>query len=182
MAAADALQELHENAEHAAHHPSMAPVSLTMAILAVALAVVSLLGMRSGEERLMLRTQANDQWAYYQAKDIRLHMDKAIADFESFAANTDTNKAAQARQANLAEADKYAKQTEEIQAEARRLDQEADKEAHRGDRFDLGEVFLDVGLVITSITLLSGKRAFWYLGMGLAVIGLVAACTAVLVR
>lgn len=180
--AADELQELHEHAEHAAHHPSMAPVSLTMAVLAVALAVVSLLGMRSHEERLMFRNEANDQWAYYQAKDIRLHMDKDIAEFESFAANTDANKAAQARQANLAEAEKYTKQTEEIQAEAKKLDQEADKEARKGDRFDLGEVFLDVGLVVTSITLLSGKRAFWYLGMGLAVIGLAAACTALLVR
>jgi hypothetical protein len=109
-------------------------------------------------------------------------MDKAIADFESFAANTDANKATRARQANLAEAEKYAKQTEEIQAEAKKLDQEADKEGHKGNRFDLGEVFLDVGLVVTSITLLSGKRAFWYAGMALGVIGIVMACTSVLVR
>lgn len=180
--AADELQELHENAEHAAHHPSMAPVSVTMAVLAVALAVVSLVGMRSHEERLMFRNEANDQWAYYQAKDIRMHMDKALADFESFAANTDAAKAEQARQANLAEADKYAKQTEEIQAEAKKLEREADKEARRGDRFDLGEVFLDVGLVVTSITLLSGRRGFWYAGMVLGVIGLVTACTSLLVR
>lgn len=180
--APDELQELHEHAEHAAHHPSMAPVSLTMAVLAVALAVVSLLGMRSHEQRLMLRNEANDQWVYYQAKDIRLHMDKAIADFESFAANTDASKASQARQANLAEAEKYARQTDEIQTEAKRLESDADKERRRGDRFDLGEVFLDVGLVVTSITLLSGKRAFWYAGMGLGVTGLVAACTSLLVR
>lgn len=178
----DELQELQENAEHAAHHPSMAPVSLTMAVLAVALAVVSLLGMRSHEERLMMRNEANDQWAYYQAKDIRMHMDKALADFESFATNTDPAKAQEARQANLAEAEKYAKQTEEIQAKAKGLDDEADKESHRGNRFDLGEVFLDVGLVVTSITLLSGRRAFWYLGIVLGVIGIVTACTSVLVR
>ena len=180
--AADELQELHEHAEHAAHHPSMAPVSLTMAILAVALAMVSLLGHRAHEERLMLRNQANDEWAYYQAKDIRLHMDKALADFESFATNTDPAKAEQARQANLAEAEKYARQTDEIQAEAKRLEGDADKERRRGDRFDLGEVFLDVGLVVTSITLLSGRRRFWYLGMAMGVIGLVTAATSVLVR
>lgn len=180
--AADEFQELHEHAEHAAHHPSMAPVSLTMAILAVALAVVSLLGMRAHEERLMLRNRANDEWAYYQAKDIRLHMDKSLAEFESFAANTDAAKAQQARQANLAEAEKYAKQTDESQAKAHELEAEANKERRRGDRFDLGEVFLDVGLVVTSITLLSGKRGFWYAGMTLGVIGLVAACTSLLVR
>jgi hypothetical protein len=180
--AADEFHELYEHAEHAAHNPSMAPVSLTMAFVAVALAVVSLLGMRSHEERLMFKSEANDQWAYYQAKDIRLHMDKAIADFESFAANTDAAKAAQARRSNLAEAEKYSKQTEEIQAKAKELDAEADKESHRSDRFDLGEVFLDIGLVITSITLLSGRRAFWYSGMVLAAVGVLAACTAMLVR
>lgn len=180
--AADEFQELHEHAEHAAHNPSMAPVSLTMAILAVLLAVVSLLGMRSHEERLMFKSEANDQWAFYQAKDIRLHMDKAIADFEAFVANTDAAKAAQARQANLAEVDKYTRQTQEIQTKANELDVEAEKERRRGDRFDLGEVFLDIGLVITSVTLLSGRRVFWHAGIVLAVIGIVAASTDVLVK
>ena len=35
----------------------------------------------------------------------------------------------------------------------------------RADRYDLAEVFLEIGLVITSITLLSGRRIFWYLGI-----------------
>ena len=36
----DELQELHEHAEHAKHDPSMTPISLTMAVLAVVLAGV----------------------------------------------------------------------------------------------------------------------------------------------
>ena len=35
---ADELQELQENAEHGAHEPSLAPVTLTMAIFAVLVA------------------------------------------------------------------------------------------------------------------------------------------------
>jgi len=31
-------------------------------------------------------------------------------------------------------------------------------------RFDLGEALLEIGLVITSVTLLTRKRAYWYLG------------------
>src|SRR3984957_8102282 len=70
---ADELQELQENAEHGAHAPGLAPVTVTMAIFAVLVASVSLLGHRADTEELLLQTKATDQWAYYQAKDIRRH-------------------------------------------------------------------------------------------------------------
>jgi Domain of unknown function (DUF4337) len=179
---ADELQELHEHAEHAAHNREMAPVSLTMAFLAVAVAVVSLLGHRAHTDEVMLQNQANDQWAYYQGKDTRLHMDEKLADLESFVAVSDPAKAAQARVALQAEAEEYNKKTKEIQAEARKLEQEMELEGRRTDRFDLSEVFLEIALVITSITLLSGKRMFWHLGMVLGVLGIVVAATSMLVR
>lgn len=179
---ADEFQELHEHAEHAAHNPSMAPVSLTMAVLAVLVALVSLLGHRSHEEELVLKSTANDTWAYYQAKDIRLHMDKAIADLESFVATTDQAKAAQAREANLAEVDKYRKQTEDLEHEAKNLEAETILASRRGDRFDLSEVCLEIALVVTSITLLSGRRVFWHVGLVLGLVGVIVAATSVLVR
>lgn len=178
----DELQELHEHAEHASHDPSMAPVSLTMAILAVVLAVVSLMGHRAHTDEVIAQTQANDQWAYYQAKDTRLHIDRKIADLESVLPATDADKVAQARAANLAEAAKYEKQTADIQAEARKLDKETDLQGRRSDRFDLGEVFLEIALVVTSITLLSGRRHFWYAGMATGVLGAAVAASAELIR
>src|SRR5690242_12441472 len=104
---ADELQELHEHAEHAAHNREMAPVSVSMAILAVLVAIVSLMGHRSHTEEVLLQNQANDQWAYYQGKDTRLHEDKKIAELESFVAVSDPAKAAQARTATEAEAQEY---------------------------------------------------------------------------
>ena len=176
------LDELKESAEHGAHNPSLAPVSLSMAILSVLVAVVGLMGHRAHTEETVLQTKANDQWAYYQAKDIRLHMDKAIADLESFVAVSDPAKAAHAREANLAEAEKYKKQTEELQSEAKDLDRETDLASRRANRYDLGEIFLEVALVITSITLLSGRRVFWHAGLVLGGTGMVVASTALLVR
>jgi len=58
------------------------------------------------------------------------------------------------------------------------MEAEVAHERNRADRFDLAEVFLEVGLVITSITLLSGRRIFWGLGMLLGVVGIVVAGTA----
>ncbi len=179
---AEEFQELHEHAEHAAHNPSMAPVSLTMAILAVLVAVVSLLGHRTHTEEVVLQNKVSDQWAFYQAKNIRRHTDELFADLATVMATSNAQKAEQTREKYQKEADRYRDEQKEIDAEAKKLEQETGIVRRRADRFDLGEVFLEIGLVVTSITLLSGKRAFWYSGMVLAVAGLVVASTALLVR
>ena len=46
----------------------------------------------------------------------------------------------------------------------------------------MGEVFLEIALVISSITLLSGKRMFWQLGLIMGAIGVVLAVTGFLVQ
>ena len=50
-----------------------------------------------------------------------------------------------------------------------------DVERRRADRFDLGESFLEIALVVTSITLLTRKRIFWGAGFVAAAIGLIVA-------
>src|ERR1017187_9613831 len=109
----DELSELQENAEHGRENPSLAPISVTMAILAVCVAVVSLMGHRAHTEELMLQKQATG--------------------FEN----------------------------------------ESAREQRRANRFDLGEVFLEIALVISSLALLSRKRFYWFLGIvsGLAGLG-----------
>jgi hypothetical protein len=179
---ADELQELHEHAEHAAHDRSMAPVSLTMAILAVLVATVSLMGHRAHTEEVVLQNKVSDQWAYYQAKNIRRHTDEVFADFAAIMTSNDTSKAAQMHEKYQKEADRYRDGQKEIDAEAKKLEQETDLERRRADRYDLGEVFLEIGLVVTSITLLSGRRSFWHSGMAVAVLGLIVAGSALLVH
>src|SRR5512132_3613335 len=101
---AEELQELREHAEHGAEHREMAPVSLTMAILAVAVAVVSLLVPRAHTEEVLLQNEANDKCAYYQGKDTRLHIDKKFAELDAYVAVADKAKAEEARKATEAEA------------------------------------------------------------------------------
>jgi hypothetical protein len=131
---------------------------------------------------VILQNKSTDQWAYYQAKNIRRHTDELFADFASVMATTDGAKAAQLREKYQTEAKNYADQQKEIDAEAKKLEQETSHERDRADRYDLAEVFLEIGLVVTSITLLSGRRIFWKAGMVLGVIGVVVAGTAPLVR
>jgi hypothetical protein len=178
---ADELSELQEHAEHG-KHAGMAPVSLTMAFLAVAVAVVSLLGHRSHTGEVVKQAEASDRWAYYQAKNIRLHEDEIVADMASVTTTTDAVTLGKLREKYSSEAERYKHDKDEIQGEARKLEGEVATERNRADRFDLAEVFLEIGLVITSITLLSGKRLFWALGMVMGVVGLVVAGSVMMVH
>lgn len=179
---ADELNELQEHAEHAKHDPTLAPVSLTMAVLAVLVAVVSLMGHRAHTEEVVLQAKASDQWAFFQAKNIRGHEDKLFADLTAIATSSQSEALAKLREAYLQESDRYKEDQREIESEARKLEQEVGIERKRADRYDLGEVFLEIGLVVTSITLLSGRRIFWYLGLIMGVLGMVVAATGALVK
>lgn len=169
------LHELQEHAEKAREDRSLAAVSLTMAVVAVCVAVVSLLGHRAHTEEVVLQAKASDQWAYYQAKNIREHEDVLFGDMAAVVATNDAAAAAKAREKYGQEAERYKHDKGEIKDEADKLDKEVIMERRRADRYDLAEVFLEIGLVITSITLLSGRRIFWHLGIVLTVVGVVVA-------
>lgn len=179
---AEEIHELHERAEHAKHNPTMAPVTLTMAMVAVLVATVSLLGHRAHTEEGILQNKVADQWAYFQAKNIRRHIDQEFADLASVMSVKDAEQTAKLREKYQAEADRYRDEQKEAEAKAKELEQETDHERKRADRFDLGEVFLEIALVITSITLLSGRRSFWYAGMALAAVGVIQGATGLFVR
>lgn len=171
------LNELKEHAEHAKENPALAPVSVTMAILAVLVAVVTLLGHRAHTEEVVLQAKSSDQWAYYQAKNIRRHEDEIFSDLTSVEATTDAAALSKLRDKYSGEASRYKDEQKGIEDKARELEAEVGTERNRADRYDLAEVFLEVGLVITSITLLSGRRVFWLAGILLGIIGIVLAVT-----
>lgn len=178
----DELSELQENAEHGRENPSLAPISVTMAILAVCVAVVSLMGHRSHTEELMMQNRATDQWAYYQAKNIRRHNYEMGVDMLSLVEFKDKDAAGKVREKYQKEADRYTKEQAEIEEQAKDFENESARAQRKADRYDLGEVFLEIALVISSLALLSRKQIFWYLGMLFGVAGLAIAVTGHLMR
>jgi hypothetical protein len=176
------LHELQEHAEHAREHPDLAPVTLTMAVLAVLVATVSLLGHRTHTEEIILQNKVTDQWAYYQAKNIRRHNDEMFADITTLMATKDAEAAAKLQEKYRGEADRYKDEQKELEKEAHATERETELARRKADRYDLGEVFLEIALVITSITLLSGRRIFWHLGVVIATAGLLVAASAWFVR
>ncbi len=179
---ADELSELQENAEHGRENPSLAPISVTMAILAVCVAVVSLLGHRSHTEELLMQNRATDQWAYYQAKNIRLHNYDMGLDMLPLIDFKDKEQAGKVQEKYKAQVDRYTKEQTEIEEQAKDLEAESARAQRKADRFDMGEVFLEIALVISSLALLSRRRVFWFLGILSGVAGLGIAVTGMLMH
>ena len=172
---AEEMQELHEHAEEAHQDPSLVPATFTMALLAVLVATVSLLGHRTHTEELLLQNQSSDRWAQYQAKSIRRHTYELFQDLLDVSTVRDPEAARKVRERYAGEINRYRDEQKEIDAEARKLEAETALARRQADRFDLGEVFLEVALVITSLTLLTRRRQFWFAGMAIAAAGVVIA-------
>lgn len=172
------IQEAHEQAEHAHQDRSLRLPTFSMAVLAVLVAIVSLLGHRSSTEQILLQTKAADTWAEYQAKSIRQNAYKQLSSLLDALDLKNAQKGEQTKALFQQEAERYSKEKDELQQEARKLEEEVQVERRRTDRFDLGEALLEVALVITSITLLTKRRIFWSFGLILGALGIASALSA----
>jgi Domain of unknown function (DUF4337) len=165
-------EELEEHVHHA-HDPFDKTVAGTMAIIAALLAVVSVLGQHFTTEQLLLQQKASDQWAYYQAKDIRRYSAQVALD-------TLTQMKADSRGINRygQDTDRYKKQAADIQEKAREFERDRDKSGREALRFHFGEVFLEVAIVLSSLSILMKQRALFLGGAAAALIGVVISLTA----
>ena len=74
-----AEEEVAEHVHHA-HEPYDKAVAGAMAIIAALLAIVSVLGQHFTTEKVLNQQLSSDQWAYYQAKDIRRYVAQVAED------------------------------------------------------------------------------------------------------
>jgi YesN/AraC family two-component response regulator len=177
------IHELHKPAEEAHHVPSLTPVTITMAILAVLVAVVGLLGHRAHrEELLLLKNEAMDAWAQYQAESIRRHNYELFADRLSLVEAKNSGNAEKTREKYKQQIERYQGEQKEISTETRSLENEVRVTRPKANRFDLGEIFLEAALVITSMTLLTKRHLFRAVRLVCALAGLGTAVTGSIVR
>jgi len=192
--------------EHSEEHrltPFDRQVAMTMAIMAALLALMTMLGHRAISESLSLQveasslrteaniyhTRASDQWAYYQAKNIR------STEYQGFLALLDAlskdpivgeSRSKQLQERWGADVRRYedvelpqlkagaqglvnqALQYEGKAAEALHRSFEAH---HRGERLEIAELGVEMGLVLCSLAVLTKGRNFWYAGIAVGALG-----------
>jgi len=173
------LPEVHHGGEEG---PLVLPVSITISIMAVLVASVALLGHRTHTEELLRQSQASDRWAQYQAKSVRLHETQGFSDVLNIVASLDKERGAALREKYVKEGEHYQSDKEDISKEAKDLEADRDLAGRRADRFDGGEAFLEIGLVICSITLLTKRKIFWFGGIFVGALGVALALTGFLLH
>jgi hypothetical protein len=192
----DEAGELKENAEKGSENQAMRPVAFTMSVLAVMVAVSTVLGHRTHTEAILFQTRAaveqnrvSDDWALYQAKKIRdsdtdlaarlLH-DLTVADKDG--AKKDAADWADHRKkwaGDLKDGEEQARAQED---KVHEFEKKVDEAEDRANRYDLAEALLEIALVITSVTLLTRSRIYWYLGFAFAAGGILSALSAILLK
>jgi hypothetical protein len=192
-----------EHAEHVQHHaldPYDRRVAMTMAIVAAVLACVIMLSHRAHNQTLQLQIKSNDniteaanRWGYYQAKKNREYLYEATADLLAVAAKDAKIPSADQEAAKRiagwrGKAGQYEKDTKQIEDEARELNrkaveyqEEAKHTHHQADRFDYGELGIELALVLCSVAILTKQRTFWFSGVTVGVIGALVAASGFLV-
>jgi hypothetical protein len=139
-------------------------------------------------------TQESDAWSFYQAKNIRKY------EFQSFLASMKVMAKAEGTEKQSKETmeswekqiAKYEKElpgmikdAEELKKKGKEASKtaveelakaeaalEKSHEAHtRGDRYDLAELGVEMALVLCSLAVLTKRRSFWLVGMGVGSVG-----------
>src|SRR5258707_15624547 len=160
---------------------SLRSISLGISILAVLVAMVTVLGHRSHTEAVLMQSRAGDQWNEYQAKKIR--MDNLSVDVDLLALQPSSDPSATAAKTTeyKTHIEKWKSDLAEEQKKARDFEKEVTHAEAQAGRYDLGEALLQISVVLSSITLLTRKRAYFLFGLTLGAAGIVVAASALFI-
>lgn len=183
---AEHLEHVEHNAHASASGGFEKRVAMTVAIIAALLATVHSFENDAQAESLKFeiesgkeKTAAANIWAYYQAKNQRDNMFETMEELTSVVPSVDAAAKEKALARWKAKRDKYKtelaehkKQAEDLEKKSNELHAKSEKEHHLANSSGRASLFLELGIVITSLAVLTRKPQFWYAGMGLAACGI----------
>jgi hypothetical protein len=160
---------------------SLKVISLAISILAVLVAMVTVLGHRSHTEAILMQSRAADQWNEYQAQKIRMNNLSVTVDQMDLQPSLSTAASAK-REEYKTHIEKWKTELVDDQKKAEDFEQKVEHAEAKAFRFDLGEALLQIAVVLSSITLFTRNRAYFLLGLALGAVGIVIAGSAVLLH
>ena len=171
------MAELEIHQEHeVASDPFGQRVGILTSLLAVLLAIVTIASHRAHTEGVLVKTDANDKWAYYQAKSIKLHNVELGQDLMTlFGPHNEA--AAQKLETYKAELKRYKQESSKTEKEAETLEHRSEAVEQRALRYDFGEGLLEISLVLSSLYFISRKRYFPWVGLIAGTVGIAIAAS-----
>jgi hypothetical protein len=172
---ASEIHEFNEQQEEASRSRQLFPISFTISVLAVLVALTTVMGHRAHTQAVLQQAFATDQWNLYQAKKIRDSSTALTIDLLNALPAKDPAASSKILDGYKDHRAKWAGELEEEQKIAKEFEDKVEVEERRAARFDLGEALLQIGVVVVAITLLTRQRAWWYFGMVFGLAGVICA-------
>jgi len=160
------MEEIKELPE--AKDPFEKRVALSIAIIAVVLAVFSTYGDHAKTSAIILTNQASDQWAFYQAKSIKEHLNET----EIKLMKAINKEHGISQEINSGVQKKYEEELKEIKQAAEELTKEARHETTITQRSDIAALIMQISIVLCSVAILSRWKKIWYIGIATSLIGI----------
>jgi hypothetical protein len=166
--------EAHEHAEHAAEG-GRKHTALLIAVLATGLAFCEQGAQHADTHMTEDAVAATDTWAEYQAKSIRANEAHDFAAIASVLPPTATDALAIVQARFKQDADRFENDPHNgkaaIAAKARALEAERDHAHERLDAFDNAAAALQLAIVITTASVITGSVMLVYAGLALGLFG-----------
>ena len=157
-------EAIHEEAEMARERWVLW-VAVTTAILAVFAAISSLLAGHHANEALIEQIQASDQWAYYQAKGIKLAvLESKIETLQALG-----------REAFTKDQEKivaYKKEQKFLEEKAMEKEKASSLHLKTHSMLAKGVTVFQIGIAVSAVAVLTRKKWLWYGGGILGLTGL----------
>ena len=156
-------------------------VSFSISVLAVLVALATVLGHRAHTEAVLEQARATDEWNLYQAKKIRQSNIATTSDLLTVLAPNNTAAALKLKEYKEHTA-KWDDDLKESDEKAREFEGEVAVAEKRASRYDSGEALLQIAVVLASVTLLTRQRVYWMVALAIGACGLVSAAMGFLIH
>jgi len=147
-------------------------VSLTVVIIAVLAAVATQWAGKYSGRTQMSQAQASDQWAFYQSKSVKQHLDETTLAQLSRSANTNDAVVAKTIKKLSDDLGRYEKEKAEIKGKAEALEKERDEASRHGGKMAGAVSYFTVAIATASICLVTKKKPLWFVAMVLSLVAI----------
>lgn len=157
-------EEIHHHAQHASER-WIAGAALTAALLAVLAAVGGAFASWHLTESGRLQMDSNNKWGHYQAKSIK----SSILKFKMEMLETLGKESSGQDAAKMKE---YETEIAAIKTEAESLVTASNHHLHQHEVLERGVTFFHIAIAVVAISVLTKRRAFWFVSLVFGGIGL----------
>jgi hypothetical protein len=176
----DAVEDIAHEATHDAAHGNRNSklIGLLISVLALFLAVSEMLGKSAQTQALALNIEASDTWNFFQAKTIRQTMLRT--NMESLKLQTDSSKPEVEKQMSAWQAtiDRWESEPstnegrKELIKKAKDIEAKRDGYLEQYHAYEFASLLIQLGIVLSSVTLLTSIMWFSAGSIGLGLAGL----------